>query len=119
MIPQAGMPAEERPWGRYQVLLKEAGMQVKRIEVKPGLRFSLQKHSRRAEKWIITSGSGIATVGTRELPVARGAYVDVPLGEIHRMHNTGQEPLVFIEIQFGDYLEEDDIIRLQDDFSRK
>jgi len=112
------MNVDERPWGHYRVLHKEPGIQVKRIEVKPGLRFSLQKHTQRSEKWVVLSGLGTVTLGKREIPVSQGAYVDVPRGEIHRMHNTGKEPLVFIEVQFGEYLGEDDIVRLHDDFGR-
>lgn len=112
------MNFEERPWGNYRILHKEKGIQVKRIELNPGARFSLQKHVHRAEKWTVTSGIGIVTLGSNEIQVQRGSLIDVPLGEIHRMQNTGAQPLVFIEVQFGDYLEEDDIIRLQDDFGR-
>ena len=112
------MNGEKRPWGRYEILFKASNVQVKRIEVASGLRFSLQKHARRAEKWIVLSGSGVATLEGREVPVSRGVFVDVPLGAVHRMHNTGKEPLVFIEVQLGDYFGEDDIVRLADDFSR-
>ena len=111
--------SEERPWGSYTVLHFEKGVQVKRIEVKPGLRFSLQKHLKRAEKWIVIAGSGTATVGDREIPVTQGSFVEIALGQVHRMHNTGTGPLVFIEVQFGEYLGEDDIVRLGDDFGRK
>ena len=92
---------------------------MKRIEVKPGLRFSLQKHLKRSEKWVVVAGSGVATVGKREVPVKQGTILEVPCGEIHRMKNAGKDPLVFIEVQFGDYLGEDDIVRLEDDFGRK
>jgi len=110
--------SDTRPWGGYTVLFKGPDYQVKRIEVKPGLRFSLQKHFKRVEKWIVVSGSGIAVVGGREILVKRGTTIDVPVEEVHRMHNTGKEPLVFIEVQFGEYLGEDDIVRLEDDFKR-
>ena len=113
------MESNQRPWGHYRILLKEGRCQVKRIEVLPGLRFSLQKHARRSERWIVLSGTGIATVGKKETPVSQGSYLEVPVGELHRMHNTGHEPLVFIEVQTGDYLEEDDIVRLEDDFNRR
>ena len=112
------MNGETRPWGNFKILLREPGIQVKRIEVKPGLRLSLQKHKKRAEKWIVISGKGIATIKNKEVPVSAGKYFDVPCEEIHRMQNTGKVPLVFIEVQFGDYLGEDDVIRLQDDFAR-
>ncbi len=110
--------ADQRPWGNYSILLREPGLQVKRIEIKPGLRFSLQKHLKRAEKWIILSGQGIVTLGEKEIPIHKGVFIDVPQGQVHRMQNTGKDPLVFIEVQFGDYLGEDDIIRLHDDFGR-
>ena len=109
---------EKRPWGNYKILHKESGIQVKRIEVKPGHRFSLQKHLRRAEKWIVLSGQGIVTLGKKKISVREGTFIDVPKREIHRMRNTGRKPLVFIEVQFGNYLGEDDIVRLDDDFGR-
>ncbi len=113
------MIAEERPWGRYEVLYQQVGIQMKRIELKPGARFSLQKHLRRLEKWIILSGMGLVVLGDREISIQKGSFVEVPCGTVHRMQNTGSEPLVFIEVQFGDYLGEDDIVRLADDFGRK
>ncbi len=113
------MKYEERPWGAYKVLCEEKNFQVKRIEVKPQSRFSLQKHFKRSENWIVVSGKGVATVGNKEIAVERGSYIKVGLGEVHRMHNTGDEPLVFIEVQLGDYLGEDDILRFEDDFGRK
>lgn len=112
------MSHDTRPWGNYVVLYKGPDYQAKRIEVNPALRFSLQKHSKRAEKWIVVSGSGVATVGVKEISVKRGSVVEIPVEVVHRMHNTGREALVFIEVQFGEYLGEDDIIRLEDDFNR-
>lgn len=108
----------KRPWGRYDILRREPGIQVKRIEVDPGKRFSLQKHQKRSERWIVIAGAGLATVGQKEIPVGKGSFLDIPIGEIHRLENTGKSPLIFIEVQFGDYLAEDDIVRLQDDFGR-
>ena len=113
-----GVNGEIRPWGKFEILLREPGIQVKRIEVTPGLRCSLQKHKKRFEKWIVIQGSGLATLNKKEIPVKTGSYLDVPCGEIHRMKNTGKKPLVFIEVQFGKYLGEDDIVRLHDDFAR-
>lgn len=113
------MNKEERPWGKYEVLCEEAGTKTKRIEVHPGKRFSLQKHQQRSEKWIVMAGRGVATVGNLHVEVGPGSFLDVPCGEIHRMQNTGDSPLVFIEVQFGNYLGEDDIIRFEDDFGRK
>lgn len=113
------MAENERPWGRYDVLFQGKGVQVKRIEVKPGMRFSLQKHMKRAEKWVVSEGHGTVTLGEREIPVSRGTVIEVAVEQVHRMHNTGPGPLVFFEVQLGDYLGEDDIIRLSDDFNRK
>lgn len=107
-----------RPWGFYKVIHRESGIQVKRIELKPGLRFSLQKHLKRDEKWVVLSGKGVVTLGNRKVRVEKGIFVEVPKRVVHRMENTGTNPLVFIEVQFGSYLGEDDIIRYEDDFGR-
>ena len=107
-----------RPWGEYQILFQEPGVWVKRVQVNSGARLSLQKHSRRSEKWIIVDGSGIAIVDGKEIPVFPGVVVDIPLGAVHRIGNHGKGFLVFIEVACGDYLAEDDIIRLQDDYNR-
>ena len=112
------MTKDERPWGRYEVLCAEKGTQTKRIEIHAGKRFSLQKHLKRTEKWILMSGRGMATVGDKQWKVGPGSFIEVPCGEIHRMHNIGDSPLVMIEVQFGDYLGEDDIVRYEDDFGR-
>ncbi|OGX25819.1 MAG: hypothetical protein A2787_09795 [Omnitrophica WOR_2 bacterium RIFCSPHIGHO2_01_FULL_48_9] len=109
----------ERPWGNYFKLFQEPGVWVKRVQVKPGARLSLQKHLRRSEKWIIVAGQGIAVIGKKEIPVEPGMVIDVPLETVHRIGNTGKANLVFIEVACGDYLSENDIIRLQDDFERK
>lgn len=108
----------KRPWGHYEILHNEAGIQVKRIEVSPGQRFSLQTHRQRSERWVVIRGSGVATVGQKEIAVQKGSYIQIAVGEAHRLHNTGKEPLAIIEVQMGDYLGEDDIQRLQDDFGR-
>jgi mannose-6-phosphate isomerase-like protein (cupin superfamily) len=114
----AGLSGEERPWGNYRILHREPGMQVKRLEVKPGMRFSLQKHNHRSERWIVVAGAGTATLGKKDIAVSKGSFIEVPCGEPHRMANTGTDFLVLIEVQFGDYLGEDDIVRLEDDFGR-
>jgi len=108
----------ERPWGSYLKLFQEPGVWVKRVEVKSGARLSLQKHNRRSEKWVIVAGEGIAIVNDKEISVKPGVVVDVPLGAIHRIGNTGKNRLVFIEVACGDYLSENDIERLQDDYKR-
>jgi mannose-6-phosphate isomerase-like protein (cupin superfamily) len=109
----------ERPWGHFIKLFEESGVWVKRVEVKPGGRLSLQKHEHRSEKWNIVSGSGSVIIDNKEIPVKAGSVVDVPLGAIHRIANTGAEKLVFIEVACGNNLSEKDIIRLQDDYNRE
>ncbi len=107
-----------RPWGEYQILFQEPGVWVKRVQVSSGARLSLQKHSKRSEKWVVVTGRGVAIVDGKEISVFPGVVVDIPLGAVHRISNAGKELLVFIEVACGDYLAEDDIIRLQDDYNR-
>jgi len=109
---------ERRPWGTYTVLDEGEGFKVKRIEVLPGKRLSYQKHARRAEHWVVVAGEAKVTLDDREVTVRAGEAIDVPTGAAHRVENPGAAPLVFIEVQRGDYLGEDDIVRLQDDFGR-
>jgi len=109
---------EVRPWGYFQILCKIGQAQVKLIEVKPGLRFSLQKHLKRHEMWTVLCGEGVVTVDGKESRVGPKSKIEVPLGSVHRMKNCSSTPLQFIEVQFGDYLGEDDIVRLEDDFGR-
>ena len=109
----------ERPWGNYIKLFQEAGVWVKRVEVKPGARLSLQKHKYRSEKWNIVTGKGLVVIDGNETEVGPGSVVDVPLGAVHRIGNIGRDKLVFIEVACGDKLSEEDIIRLQDDYDRK
>ena len=109
---------EHRPWGYYQVLSDEEDHKVKRIVVYPGKRLSLQKHRRRDEHWYLLSGKGIVTIGNEDLHVKRGQSVDIPRDTLHRMTNSGTEPVMFIEVQTGDYFGEDDIERVEDDYGR-
>lgn len=108
----------QRPWGFYIKLFQESGVWVKRVEVNPGARLSLQKHEYRSEKWNIVSGNGKVTLNDREIPVGPGSIVDVPVGAVHRMTNDGSEKLIFIEVACGEQLSEEDIIRLEDDYNR-
>jgi mannose-6-phosphate isomerase len=108
----------ERPWGTYTVLVEGSGFKVKTIEVRPGQRLSYQKHSRRSEHWFVVSGEGLVTLDGITSGVRYGDAIDVPKGAAHRIHNTGAAPLVFVEVQHGDYFGEDDIVRLDDDYGR-
>lgn len=108
----------ERPWGAYTVLAEAVDFKVKTIEVQPGQRLSYQRHTGRSEHWFVVSGEGIVTLDGRTAGARRGDSVDVPAGVAHRIHNTGLVPLVFVEVQHGDYFGEDDIVRLDDDYGR-
>jgi mannose-6-phosphate isomerase-like protein (cupin superfamily) len=109
---------EERPWGWFEILYEEAELKVKRIMVKPGRRLSLQSHERRAENWVIVQGKGLFTLDDRTFDLEPQQSVFIPKKSRHRMENPGRDELVFIEVQTGTYLGEDDIIRFQDDFDR-
>lgn len=107
-----------RPWGWYETLTEAPGFKVKRIGVAPGQQLSLQKHHQRAEHWVGVVGCGRVTVGERVLDLLPGQHIDIALGEVHRLANPGPGPLEIIEVQFGAYLGEDDIVRLQDVYGR-
>lgn len=109
---------DERPWGSFTVLDEGAGFKVKRLEVLAGKRLSYQKHRRRAEHWLIVAGTAKITLNDEEIIKRAGEAIDIAVGAAHRVENPGDELLVFIEVQRGDYLGEDDIIRLEDDFGR-
>ncbi len=109
---------DERPWGSFTVLDEGDGFKVKRIEVLAGKRLSYQKHARRAEHWFVVSGTAKVTLNGEEITKAAGEAIDIPIGAAHRVENPGAETMVFIEVQQGDYLGEDDIVRLEDDFGR-
>lgn len=109
---------DQRPWGSFTVLDEGDGYKVKRIEVLAGKRLSYQKHESRSEHWMIVRGAGKVTLDGTEIPVSEGVTVDVPARTAHRIENTGTETLIFIEIQRGAYLGEDDIVRFQDDYGR-
>jgi mannose-6-phosphate isomerase len=112
------MERGERPWGTYTVLDEHNGYKIKRIEVKPGERLSLQMHHHRSEHWIVVSGTAKVTCGEREQMVNVNESTFIPLGVNHRLENPGVIPLVIIEVQSGEYLGEDDIVRFQDDYHR-
>ncbi|HEY8562412.1 MAG TPA: phosphomannose isomerase type II C-terminal cupin domain [Pyrinomonadaceae bacterium] len=109
---------DERPWGSFTVLDEGDGFKVKRIEVLAGKRLSYQKHARRAEHWFVVQGTARVTLDGEEIVKRAGESIDIPVGAAHRVENPGEELMVFIEVQQGDYLGEDDIVRLQDDFGR-
>ena len=107
-----------RPWGTYTVLEDSDGYKIKRIEVKPGKRLSLQKHKHRNEHWVVVSGSATVTINDKTFTLNQNESTYIKAGDIHRLSNDTNEPLLIIEAQVGDYTGEDDIVRLDDDFSR-
>ena len=109
---------DRRPWGTYTVLEEDRGFKVNRIEVLPGKRLSYQKHSQRAEHWFVVEGTAKVTLNDEEITIRAGEAIDIPIGAAHRIENPEEGNLVFIEVQRGTYLGEDDIERLQDDFGR-
>ena len=109
---------DRRPWGSYTVLEEAPTFKVKRIEVLPGKRLSYQKHAQRAEHWYIVAGTAKVTLDGRDITVRHGEAIDIPIGAAHRVENPGADDLIFIEVQRGSYLGEDDIVRLEDDFGR-
>ena len=109
---------DRRPWGSYEVLEEAPTFKVKRIEVLPGKRLSYQKHAQRAEHWFVVAGTAKVTLDGNEIEVRTGQAIDIPVDSAHRVENPGSEDLIFIEVQRGTYLGEDDIVRLDDDFGR-
>ena len=112
------MISEERPWGKYEVLLDEPYCKVKRITVEPNGKLSLQYHNKRQEDWVIVSGVGTVTLDDEVLTLTYGQNIRIPTGSTHRIENKGTDKLVFIETQTGEYFGEDDIIRLEDKYDR-
>ena len=107
-----------RPWGHYEILQESPYHKVKCIYVKPGKRLSYQRHQKRGEHWFIVSGTAIVVLDGKTFTRGTGETVDIEIGQLHRIGNEGSEELVFIEVQTGTYFGEDDIERVEDDFSR-
>ncbi|TDJ82090.1 mannose-1-phosphate guanylyltransferase/mannose-6-phosphate isomerase [Campylobacter volucris] len=107
-----------RPWGSFTILENNFGYKIKHIEVKPGKRLSLQKHFHRNEHWVILSGTATVEIDGKENIVRPNESIYIKMGQIHRLSNNGKIPVILIEAQVGEYTEEDDIIRLEDDYKR-
>ena len=121
---QEGRPEQEnhrrvhRPWGSYETVDSGPGFQVKRLTVNPGAALSLQFHSRRSEHWVVVSGTAGVVKGDEKLLLRETESIDIPVGVTHRLENPGDIPVEIIEVQTGDYLGEDDIVRLEDRYHR-
>lgn len=107
-----------RPWGSYTVLMDSERHKIKRIYVKPKQKLSLQMHYHRSEHWVVVCGTAKVTIGDEEKIVHEGESIFVPKSSIHRVENPGKVALEIIEVQVGEYLEEDDIVRLEDVYGR-
>jgi mannose-6-phosphate isomerase len=107
-----------RPWGWYETLSEAPGHKIKRIGVHPGQQLSLQRHRQRAEHWVVVQGTAHVTVGEHRFDLQPGQHCDIALGQLHRIANRTQALVEIVEVQFGAYLGEDDIERLQDDYGR-
>jgi mannose-6-phosphate isomerase len=114
------LPGESdvRPWGKWEVLYCGDGYIIKKIEVKPGENLSIQYHKHRNEVWTIVSGQARAKINKKELQLRKGETVYIPLGINHSIENITEEGLIFIEIQMGSILQENDIVRLSDKYGR-
>ena len=107
-----------RPWGSYELLVSGDGFQVKRIVVKPGERLSLQMHQHRAEHWVVVRGTAEVVNGDETMILTEDQSTYIPIGAKHRLSNPTQDPLELIEVQSGNYLGEDDIVRFEDIYGR-
>ncbi|MEO6458977.1 MAG: phosphomannose isomerase type II C-terminal cupin domain, partial [Bdellovibrionota bacterium] len=111
--------SEERPWGRFEVLMDTEHFKSKRITVWAGQRLSYQSHEKRAEHWVIVKGSAEVTLNDQVYPLKAGEHIHIPLGAKHRIANPGTDVMEFIEVQTGSYFGEDDITRYSDEYGRK
>lgn len=107
-----------RPWGRWTVLDAGLGFTVKKIEIDPGHRLSLQFHHHRCEHWLVIAGKGMLELDEEKRVIETGSHVYIPLKAVHRVKNTGTAVLSILELQQGDVLDEEDIVRLDDDYAR-
>lgn len=111
-------PKDHRPWGWYESLLIGGRFQVKRITVLPGASLSLQSHFHRSEHWIVVEGTARVTLNETVSLLSENQSVYIPVGAQHRIENPGRIPMVFIEVQTGSYVGEDDIVRYEDRYAR-
>ena len=118
-MPTPLLPAENiRPWGYYEILADQPDHKVKRITVYPGQRLSYQRHHHRSEHWFVIAGQALVTQNGEPTGLSPGQAIDLPILTWHRVCNTGQGDLVFIEIQTGSSFDEEDIERSEDDYGR-
>lgn len=112
------MQSEQRPWGVFYIIHEEESFKIKKIIVNPGHKLSLQSHSNRNEVWTIINGSAKVTLDDEVCDVTYGDIVTIPADVRHRIENTGEDLLVFVEVQHGQSFEESDIVRYEDSYGR-
>ena len=110
--------SEDRPWGRFYVLHDEASYKLKRMELDLGGRLSHQYHHKRSEAWTIVEGTGSINLNGKIKDYSSGEIIIIPQGVKHRIENNGMKKVIFIEVQTGTYFEEDDIVRIEDDYNQ-
>lgn len=110
--------ADRRPWGTWSVVATGKGHAVKTITVDPGERLSSQYHRHRSEHWVVVCGVAVVEIDDDKRSVGAGEHVYIPRGAVHRITNPGSCPLIFVEVQCGQLLDENDIVRLSDDYGR-
>lgn len=111
-------PKVWRPWGWFQTIDEGYRFRVKHIQVNPGAKLSLQKHWHRSEHWVVVTGTALVTCGDKTYPLRENESSFIPSGTVHRLENPGHVPLRMIEVQSGEYVGEDDIVRIEDDYGR-
>lgn len=111
--------SDKRPWGSWVVLDLTPHLVVKKLIISPGKRISLQCHKFRAERWIMMEGEALVQKGDDVFGIKPGDGVLIPRNTLHRLANESNEPIKLLEIQFGELLSEDDILRYEDDYGRK
>ena len=112
------METEERPWGKFSVLQESSRYKVKRIEVNAGAKLSLQQHFHRAEHWVVVRGTALVEIDNAKVILNENQSTYIPIGAVHRLSNLGTSTLQIIEVQSGQYLGEDDIVRFEDSYGR-
>ncbi len=108
----------QRPWGTWTVLREEMDYKVKLIEVSPGHRLSLQSHQYRSEHWVVVTGRARVVLDDQVLELSPFESVVIPVGAVHRLENPYPHPLAIVEVQRGEILSEQDIVRFEDDYQR-
>lgn len=111
-------PFENRPWGRFEILADDPQFKAKRVTVDVGAQLSYQSHAQRHEHWVVIQGSAQVTLDDKTIDLKAGQFMHIPAGTKHRIRNSGQESLIFVEVQTGTYFGEDDIVRYKDDYNR-